>query len=86
VDLNKDGIYNLGGRELLSRYDFTLRIAEHFSLNKKLIEKIKTSDLKQPAPRPLKSGLIILKAETELNYKPLSLKEAFIAMAKAQAK
>jgi dTDP-4-dehydrorhamnose reductase len=27
VDLNKDGIYNLGGRELLSRYDFTLRIA-----------------------------------------------------------
>jgi dTDP-4-dehydrorhamnose reductase len=86
VDLNKDGLYNLAGRELLSRYDFTLRIAEHFALNKKLIEKIKTSDLKQSAPRPLKSGLIILKAETELNYKPLSLKEAFIAMAKAQAK
>lgn len=86
VDLNKDGLYNLGGRELLSRFDFTLRIAEHFALNKNLIEKIKTSDLKQPAPRPLKSGLIILKAETELNYKPLSLKEAFIAMAKAQAK
>jgi len=86
VDLNKDGLYNLAGRELLSRYDFALRIAEHFALNKKLIEKIKTSDLKQPAPRPLKSGLIILKAETELNYKPLSLKEAFIAMAKAQAK
>jgi len=84
VSLNKDGIYNLGGKKLLSRYDFTIKIAEHFGLDRKLIEKIKTEELKQPAPRPLKSGLIILKAETELNYKPRSLKEAFILMTKEQ--
>ncbi|HET53653.1 MAG TPA: dTDP-4-dehydrorhamnose reductase [Ignavibacteria bacterium] len=85
VDLNKDGIYNLGGREFLSRFEFTEKIAEHFNLDTTLIEKIVTKDLKQPAPRPLKSGLITLKAETELNYKPRSLKEAFILMTKEQS-
>lgn len=84
IELNKDGIYNLGGNELLSRYDFTIKIAQHFDLNTKLIDKIKTKDLNQPAPRPLKSGLINLKAETELNYKPRSLEEAFILMTKEQ--
>jgi hypothetical protein len=38
--------------------------------------------LNQPAPRPLKSGLIILKAETELDYKPLSILESFAMMKK----
>lgn len=86
VDLNKDGVYNLAGKELLSRYDFTIKIAEHFNLDTKLIDKIITTELKQPAPRPLQSGLIILKAETELNYKPRSLEEAFIIMTKEQSK
>jgi dTDP-4-dehydrorhamnose reductase len=32
-----------------------------------------TSQLKQKAKRPLKGGLIILKAQTELNFQPHSL-------------
>lgn len=70
IELGKSGIYNMGGAELLSRYEFTKRIAEYFGLNDSLIKKIVTSDLNQAAQRPLKSGLINLKAETELNYKP----------------
>lgn len=85
VDYNKDGIYHLGGKEFMNRYEFTIKIAEHFKLNKDLIKKIKTEDLNQPARRPLKSGLIILKAETELNYKPHELKETFIIMDKARS-
>lgn len=85
MDTNKDGIFNIGGPELLSRYDFTLKIAEHFDLDTDLIKPIETIELNQPAPRPLKSGLITLKAEIELNYKPRSLKEAFIIISKSQS-
>lgn len=82
IEFKKEGIYNIGGIEMLSRFDFTLRIAEYFSMDKKLILPILTKDLNQPAPRPLKSGLITLKAETELGYKPHSIETTFGLMKK----
>jgi dTDP-4-dehydrorhamnose reductase len=82
IEFKKMGTYNIGGKEFLSRYDFTLRIADFFNLDKKLIAPITTEELKQPARRPLKSGLIILKAETELGYKPHTINESLAAMKK----
>lgn len=82
IEFRKTGVYNIGGKEFLSRYEFTLRIADFFNLDKKLIIPITTDELKQPARRPLKSGLIILKAETELGYKPHTINEALAAMKK----
>ena len=82
IEFRKTGVYNIGGKEFLSRYDFTLRIADFFNLNKNLILPIATEELKQPARRPLKSGLLILKAETELGYKPHTITESLAAMKK----
>ena len=79
-EYNKLGVYNIGGPEFLSRYDFTLRIAEYFKLDKNLITPILTEELKQNAKRPLNSGLIILKAESEFGYKPLSIEDTFLLM------
>lgn len=76
----KEGIYNIGGKELLSRFEFTKIIAKMFNLNTELIIPILTEELNQPAKRPLKSGLINLKAETELNYKPKSIIETLELM------
>ncbi len=77
IEFNKSGIFNIGGREFLSRYKFTNMIADYFNLNKNLINPILTKDLNQKAPRPLKSGLITLKAETQLGYKPHTVIESF---------
>lgn len=82
IEFDKTGIYNIGGPEFLSRFDFTLRIADYFKLDKSLITGITTEELNQPAKRPLKSGLITLKAETELGYKPHSIEESFKLMQK----
>jgi len=82
IEFRKTGVYNIGGKEFLSRYDFTIRIADFFNLDKRLIIPITTEELKQPARRPLKSGLLILKAETELGYKPHTIMEALSAMKK----
>ena len=70
IEFKKSGIFNIGGREFLNRYDFTQKIADYFNLNKNLIKPILTKELNQKAPRPLKSGLITLKAETQLGFKP----------------
>jgi dTDP-4-dehydrorhamnose reductase len=78
----KYGIYNIGGREFISRYDFALRVADFFNLNKSLIIPITTDELKQPARRPLRSGLITIKAESEFGFNPLSITETFVIMKK----
>lgn len=82
VEYGKEGIYHIGGKEFLSRYDFTMRIVNYFGLNGKLVTPIKTRELNQPAPRPLKSGLYTLKAESELGYSPLEMEETFYLMKK----
>ena len=82
IELRKEGIYNIGGNEFLSRYDFTIMIAEFFDLNKSLISKIKTEELNQPARRPLKSGLITIKAQSELGYKPHTITQTLELMKK----
>lgn len=76
IERNCRGVYNIAGRDIESRYDFTMKLCDVFKYDKNLVTKIKTKDLNQPAPRPLNSGLITLKAETELGFKPMDTIEA----------
>ncbi|MDR3610649.1 MAG: dTDP-4-dehydrorhamnose reductase [Ignavibacteriaceae bacterium] len=82
IEYKKYGIYNIGGREFISRYEFTLRIADYFKLDKSLITAITTEELKQAAKRPLRCGLITIKAESELGFKPHSIDESLALMKK----
>jgi dTDP-4-dehydrorhamnose reductase len=70
-----DLAYHVAGRDVLSRYDFAVALAGVFGLDPGLITPIKTEHLKQPAPRPLQSGLVTLKAETEIGYRPSTVEE-----------
>lgn len=60
------GVYHLSGSEVIDRYHFAVKIAEVFDLDANLIQPIKTSELKQASPRPLRSGFDISKAVREL--------------------
>lgn len=71
VEKNCSGIYNIAGSDILSRYDFAMKMCEVFNLNKDLVMPITTASLNQPAPRPLKSGLITLKMESELGFRTM---------------
>jgi dTDP-4-dehydrorhamnose reductase len=74
-ELNREGIFHIGGGDQLSRYDFAIQAAEVFNLDASLIMRIKTSDLIQTSPRPMISGFITLKAETQLGMRFLNVKE-----------
>ncbi len=70
------GIYHISGREMTSVADFAFRVARIFHFDPGLITPVTTADLREPAPRPLKTGFVIDKAVRELDYQPLGLDEA----------
>lgn len=72
--MNHSGIFHLAGKERLSRYEFGVKAAETFGLNKTLIEPCKQSDVTMAAPRPPDVSLNISKAQA-LGYNPLSVGE-----------
>jgi dTDP-4-dehydrorhamnose reductase len=72
----RSGVYHVSGREYMSLFDFALEIADEFELDRSLISPVTSEELKLAAPRPPRTGFIILKAETELGYRPRSLKAA----------
>jgi dTDP-4-dehydrorhamnose reductase len=76
IESEQSGIFNIAGKDIESRLDFTYKLCEVFGFDKGLINKIKTASLNQPAQRPLNSGLITLKAQTELQFKPFDTMEA----------
>lgn len=82
LEYKKEGIYNIGGRDFLSRFDFTMQIANYFDLDKSLIFPITTAELNQRAKRPLQSGLLTIKAESELGFRPHSIEDALAIMKK----
>jgi len=69
------GLYHWGDEEYLSRFDFGIKIAEKYNLDKSLIEKTTTNELNQIASRPLKGGLRQEKLKDALKISPPKIKE-----------
>jgi dTDP-4-dehydrorhamnose reductase len=79
-ELNRKGLFHLCGPERLSRFEFAHKIARAFELDGSLIAPVVTAELDRPAHRPLSSGFITLRAETELGFKPMALDQALVMM------
>jgi dTDP-4-dehydrorhamnose reductase len=75
VEGGRTGIYHIAGAELTSRYEFARQIASTFGFDLKMVTPIKSATLKQAAARPLKSGFVTLKAETELGIRMSGVKQ-----------
>ncbi len=75
-----NGTYHMAGASRISRYDFAIRLAEKLNLDKSLIKKAITEEMRWKAPRPRDSSLNTLKAQNTLKTKPMSLDEAFIRL------
>jgi dTDP-4-dehydrorhamnose reductase len=73
---DKNGIYNISGPDMHSVFEMVELVADHWKLDKSLINPIASSTLNQAAKRPPKTGFIILKAQTELGFKPRTFKES----------
>ncbi|HEX9649324.1 MAG TPA: SDR family oxidoreductase [Cyclobacteriaceae bacterium] len=69
------GIWNISGKDLLTPYQMAIKTAEFFNLDQNLIKRTNSSAFRQRAVRPLKTGLVIEKAQSQLGYNPHSFEE-----------
>jgi len=74
-DYFKNEIVHVVGKDIMSRYDFTVKIAEKFELDKKLIIPITSDELENAAARPKNAGMKTDKLEN-LGYKPMGIEES----------
>jgi dTDP-4-dehydrorhamnose reductase len=70
----RTGIYNVAGREPISRYDFALRVCEVFGLDRALVTPVRTGELRQRAQRPENSSLDVSKVELALGRNMLDVR------------
>src|SRR5674476_165612 len=73
VERKLTGIYHLCGATRISRFEFAEQIADVFSLDKSLIDKVPSSQFTWPAKRPMDSSLDTSKAQQTLQHKPLEM-------------
>ena len=57
VEARAAGVFHVAGPELLGRLKFAQKVARGLGLDASLLEGVTTAELKQPAARPLDSGL-----------------------------
>ena len=69
------GTYHISGPENLRVVDFAYAIADFYKLDRECIAEVSSAELGEIGHRPLKTGLIIDKACSELAYSPHNLTE-----------
>lgn len=77
---DKSGLFHACGRERISRYDFTVKVARTFGLDESLINPISSGQLSWKAKRPMDSSLDV--SRISRFAKPLSVEEGLRSMAK----
>jgi dTDP-4-dehydrorhamnose reductase len=75
---NKSGIYNLASDDYLSRIELAEKVLTYFPDSKIKLEAVKTVDLGQAAPRPLKGGLKTDKINNEYPDMKFSTVDAYM--------
>jgi dTDP-4-dehydrorhamnose reductase len=68
VERGASGLYHAAGSEWLQRFDFAVKAAGVFGLDASLISPVTSGAFRQPAPRPLRSGLDSGKLKTEFGF------------------
>lgn len=75
VKHHAQGIFHISDQDVYTPYDMAMLTAEHFGLDKGLIERTDGNAFSQPARRPPRTGFIIEKAKKELGYQPHTFAE-----------
>lgn len=69
------GIYHLAGKDILSPYDMAIKTADVLHLDTNLIEQVTAETFPEPVKRAKRSGLLISKAQRDVEYDPVSFDE-----------
>ena len=79
LNISEEGIFHITGADFINRYDFSLKVAEIFELEKEKIEPIESKILRLSAQR-VNVDLEIKKIEEKTKIKMLGIEEGLIQM------
>ena len=81
ISSKANGVYHTSGSERISRYEFALKIADIFKLDRSLVKPVKMKEIKAwTAKRPKDSSLSVGKLQNDLGIEPLDLTRALSRM------
>lgn len=80
------GVYNASGKDMMSISELVARVANFWNLDKSLINEVSAETLNQTAKRPKRTGFILDKSVTDLNYQPHSFEEGLAILAQQMKK
>lgn len=87
INKNKLGVYNIGGPEVINRYNWMKEIARVFQYDTSLISPVSSKYFsKKIAKRPAHAILSIKKMRNDLFIQPLGITDGLIAMKKEMNK
>ncbi|KXX70160.1 SDR family oxidoreductase [Flammeovirga sp. SJP92] len=75
ADKKEVGIFHISGRDYLSPYEISLKVATYLNLSISNISPVNASTFIEHGRRPLKTGFTNKKAYDILNYQPISFNE-----------
>ena len=81
-DIDVNGTFHITGTDCLSRYDYALRIAKMFNLDRKLINPLTSPELNQIAQRPEKVNMSTNKVERVSGLKSVGVDEGLARLKK----
>jgi dTDP-4-dehydrorhamnose reductase len=71
VDKDARGLFHVGGREFISRYDFCNKVTDVFHLDRRYLKPIHMRQMDRAAQRPLNGGLVCSNVEKASEIKML---------------
>jgi dTDP-4-dehydrorhamnose reductase len=77
------GLYHTAGASPVTRYEFSKRLVQRLSLDTRLVQPVRTADLKQKARRPVNSSLNSDRLAADTDYRMLALEPALDRFAAA---
>ncbi len=81
VNKKAEGIFHISGKDFLTPYEMAIKTADFFQLDKSLISKVDAKNFAQPAKRPPRTGFVLDKAISVLEYNPVSFEEGIEVLA-----
>lgn len=80
VNQDRTGIYNVSGADRVNLFEFAMKTADIFELNKELIQPVPSTYFPEIAPRPIDTSYSISKVIKELNIHPMGIEEGLTHM------
>jgi dTDP-4-dehydrorhamnose reductase len=75
INRRQQGVFHLAGKDLLSPYQMATAVGSFLGLDAALIENVTSETFIEPVQRAKRSGLKINKAQSLLDYDPVSFEE-----------